>query len=282
MRSFAVATAIVCLGLVGCGGGSKTDIANKVKAVAVLHAVDTGSVASIRDFVGATYEQHNPNYEDGAQFMIDAIERGYFDGTRVETYRSFTDKNVVVFHSRYYGTWNNNTPQMAFDVFRLQNGKIVEHWDNFQDVEDDGDQTTQFNGDVTSLVDIKKTDENKELVKKMSQDIYIDGNFSKVDEYFDVEGFIQHRTGWGEDFSAFSQYLDSLPEGTQLYHSIKFVYASGNFVLMMSQGISDVSTGFPSAHYDLFRLKSGKIVEHWDVVQEIPPESDWRNSNGKW
>ena len=51
---------------------------------------------------------------------------------------------------------------------------------------------------------------------------------------------------------------------------------------MQSQGFPDQTTGLASAYYDLFRLEDGKIVEHWDVVQTIPPVEDWANSNGKW
>jgi predicted SnoaL-like aldol condensation-catalyzing enzyme len=36
------------------------------------------------------------------------------------------------------------------------------------------------------------------------------------------------------------------------------------------------------AYYDLFRLEEGKIVEHWDVIENIPAESEWKNTNGKF
>ena len=35
------------------------------------------------------------------------------------------------------------------------------------------------------------------------------------------------------------------------------------------------------AYYDLFRLEDRLVVEHWDVVTEIPPKSEWQNQNGK-
>ena len=34
--------------------------------------------------------------------------------------------------------------------------------------------------------------------------------------------------------------------------------------------------------YDLFRIENGKIVEHWDTIEEIPPRSEWKNQNGKF
>ena len=32
------------------------------------------------------------------------------------------------------------------------------------------------------------------------------------------------------------------------------------------------------AFFDLFRLKGGKIVEHWDVQEKIGPKETWNNS----
>lgn len=57
------------------------------------------------------------------------------------------------------------------------------------------------------------------------------------------------------------------------------ILGEGNFVLSISEGIflnEDV------AFYDLFRIENGKIVEHWDVIENIPPRSEWKNDNGKF
>ncbi len=32
----------------------------------------------------------------------------------------------------------------------------------------------------------------------------------------------------------------------------------------------------------LFRVAEGKLVEHWDTIEAIPPRSAWKNDNGKF
>jgi predicted SnoaL-like aldol condensation-catalyzing enzyme len=54
------------------------------------------------------------------------------------------------------------------------------------------------------------------------------------------------------------------------YTKIHKVLGEGNFVLTVSEG--EWNGGKKQAFYDLFRMKEGKIVEHWDVIQEIPTE----------
>ena len=50
-------------------------------------------------------------------------------------------------------------------------------------------------------------------------------------------------------------------------------------MLVMSEGLFDAK---PAAFYDLYRIEDNKMVEHWDVVEAIPPKEQWKNSNGKF
>ncbi|GGJ52666.1 hypothetical protein GCM10008938_43280 [Deinococcus roseus] len=53
------------------------------------------------------------------------------------------------------------------------------------------------------------------------------------------------------------------------------IIAEGNFVFSHSEG---TFAGKHVAFADLFRIENGKIVEHWDAIQEVPTVG--RNANG--
>ena len=62
-----------------------------------------------------------------------------------------------------------------------------------------------------------------------------------------------------------------------VYTDVHFVVAEGNFVLTASEG---TFADKPTAFYDLFRVEDGMIVEHWDVISDIP--SEMAHDNGKF
>ena len=49
------------------------------------------------------------------------------------------------------------------------------------------------------------------------------------------------------------------------------VFGEGNFVIAVSEGIFMKEK---VAFYDIFRIENGKVVEHWDTIEKILPESD--------
>jgi predicted SnoaL-like aldol condensation-catalyzing enzyme len=40
--------------------------------------------------------------------------------------------------------------------------------------------------------------------------------------------------------------------------------------------------GAHSSFYDMYRIANGKIAEHWDTIETIPPQTEQKNSNGKF
>lgn len=100
-------------------------------------ALNQKDVAAASAHLGPRYIQHNPRAEDGidgfAKFIRFRSER--FPHARSEIKRVIAEDDMVVLH--VYGT---NEPgdrgSAIIDIFRLENGKIVEHWDAIQPVPD--------------------------------------------------------------------------------------------------------------------------------------------------
>lgn len=63
------------------------------------------------------------------------------------------------------------------------------------------------------------------------------------------------------------------------YERIHRVLGEGDFVLTVSEGTFG---GKHTSFYDLFRVKNGKIAEHWDTIEPILPRDQWKNDNGKF
>ena len=81
-------------------------------------------------YVGNRYVQHNPNAADGPQGFRQFIAflRDKYPDSHSEIVRSFVDGDHVILHVhavREPGTRGN----AIVDIFKLENGKIVEHWD---------------------------------------------------------------------------------------------------------------------------------------------------------
>lgn len=78
-----------------------------------------------------------------------------------------------------------------------------------------------------------------------------------------------------EGLKAFIQFLrDKYPNA---HSEIKRVFAESDYVILHVHSIREPGTR-GRAIFDLFKLENGKIVEHWDTVQDIPEKS--ANSNG--
>ena len=58
---------------------------------------------------------------------------------------------------------------------------------------------------------------------------------------------------------------------------IKRVFAEGDYVILHVHAVREPGTR-GRAIVDLFRLENGKIVEHWDVAQDVPEKA--ANANG--
>ncbi len=82
--------------------------------------------------------------------------------------------------------------------------------------------------------------------------------------------YIQHNPGAPDGIEGFKGFLAFLREKFPNSHSeIRRVFADGDFVILHVHAVREPGTR-GRAIVDIFRLENGKIVEHWDVAQDIP------------
>ena len=90
---------------------------------------------AVARYLGPTYRQHNPGAGDGSapfiafvKWYVQTYPELHFDFKRI-----IAEGDLVVVHSHL--TLKPGDRGMAvMDIFRLENGKIVEHWDVLQEV----------------------------------------------------------------------------------------------------------------------------------------------------
>jgi predicted SnoaL-like aldol condensation-catalyzing enzyme len=90
--------------------------------------------AAFKKYVGPTYTQHNPTVPDGKEQAVQTLSEGLKTmDVHYDVKRIIADGDLVAVHSHV--TLGANDRGMAVvDIFRFENGKVVEHWDVVQQV----------------------------------------------------------------------------------------------------------------------------------------------------
>lgn len=250
----------------------------KPQVAALLKAIETGEAGPVSAINPNKYIQHNLAVADGlAGFgaLMQALPKG---SARADTVRIFQDGNFVFAHTEYdfFG------PKIGFDIFRFEDGRIVEHWDNLQQKPASANPSGRTMTDgPTRPQDLDRTDANKALASAFVDDILVRGRVDKLAGYFDGDNYRQHNPQIADGLSGLGDALQAMAKAnvTMKYTKVHKVLGEGNFVLVVSEG---EFAGKPTSFYDLLRVEAGKIAEHWDTIETIPPEAEWRNTNGKF
>ncbi|NII24336.1 hypothetical protein HB364_04570 [Pseudoflavitalea sp. X16] len=251
---------------------------NKQKVVDLLKSIETGATEPVGYINPHKYIQHNLAAEDGLAGFGKLLQQLPPKSAKVNTVRVFEDGPFVFVHTEY----NFFGPKIGFDIFRFEDGKIVEHWDNLQEKPENANPGghTMTDG-PTAIADLNKTEENKTLVKNAMSILVSGQGMGELAKFFDGDRYINHNSKASDGLSGLAK---GMAERAKLgiitkYEKVHKVLGEGNFVLTVTEGSI---SGKPTSFYDLFRVENGKIAEHWDVVQEIPAREDWKNNNGKF
>lgn len=253
------------------------------------------------DIVAKDRIAHNPGERSGRENLKKLLSEKFrqFPEIYADVKRIVAGGDLVVTQSHYTfrkrDRGNDRAPgsEAVADIFRLANGKIVEHWNVIQSPipEKSVNGNTMFDGgsQYKRMNRKEKTGgdetENKEIVMRYMRD-FINGR--KIDALDDImaEDWIAHNPGERNGREALktlaAQWFRQFPE---LHADVKRIVADGDLVAIQSHYTvrkrdrgNDRATG-SGATVDIFRLENGEIVEHWDVVQRpIPKKSANENT----
>ncbi|GAA0242183.1 nuclear transport factor 2 family protein [Cryptosporangium japonicum] len=217
-------------------------------------------------WVSPGYVQHSglaPDGPEGIRGLVESLPAGF----RYDLHRVLADGDLVALHGTYHGFGPD--PLVAFDVFRVADGALAEHWDALTPVVPTTVSGRSQTDGPTEVTDLDRTEDNRALVTGFVENVLRGGKVELITDYLSTESYAQHNTGIGDGLDGLGAALAALAQQgvSMVYDTVHRVIADGNFVLTVSEGRFGPT---PTAFYDLFRVDGGKIVEHWDVTPEIP------------
>lgn len=250
----------------------KNKMNNKEIALAINQAVQNAEADNAAALVTENYIQHTPvvpNGRKGLKMLLTKIKNREIPAPKLNTVRIIEEGDYVVLHHEAH--WPNR--KAMFEIFRFKEGLAAEHWSGIMDhPEKTVSGNSMFDGE-TQITALDKTDVNKAIVKSFVETVLIDGDLKPetIQKFYDTD-IIQHNPFVDNGLDGFVQGITGLQKQgiTVEINRIHYLIGQGNFVFALSEGKFGENGGKPTAFFDLFRLEKGKIVEHWDVLQEVP------------
>lgn len=261
-------------------GGMQNTLSRKEQVVALLKTFETGDSVLIAYINPEKYIQHNLQVADGVEGFREAIRGAEKSGVKVNTLRVFEDGDYVF--AQTLTSRPDDSIELTFDIFRYEGDKIVEHWDNssvFHAPSDTAVFQSAYIGNISAVTDLDKCAENKALAEGFMRTVVLQDSIERFPEFADTASYTEHNPYIQEGMMAM---LLLFADGGQSFvpSTIHKVLGEGDYVLVVSE--KSVDGVAKSALYDLFRFSNGKIVEHWNILEAIPPQTEWKNTNGKF
>jgi predicted SnoaL-like aldol condensation-catalyzing enzyme len=247
-------------------GGNRTLVAQAMDALFVDF-----DVSAVDRYFAEPFVDHDAAFQSGLEPLRAAVRQlAKTPGFKYERVRVLADGDMAAVHGRYAGT---DGAQVAFDVFRIQSGKIVEHWDALQaETAPNPSHRTELDG-TTQVRHGGDAEANRTLVRGILDTVFIGGDVTQLSCFISSKTYIQHNPFIADGLASLVDAVGG-PTATHVdfgYTKIHHLIADGDFVLAMGEGQGGASTTV--LVYDLWRAEGDQLVEHWDVSQEVPKTS---------
>ncbi len=118
---------------------AKTEEANRRVVVTMYNLLmNDHKVDEALEYIDPNYRQHNVRAPDGKEFLRGAFKARFAENPkfRSDIKRTVADGDLVVVHTheRFNPDDPNDLGNIVMDIYRVENGLIVEHWDAYMPV----------------------------------------------------------------------------------------------------------------------------------------------------
>ncbi len=193
--------------------------------------------SAIDDYFGPVYVQHSALGVDGLEGIRGLLAQ-LPPGFRYELVRAVSDGDLVVTHGLYFGYGPG--PVVGFDVWRVQDGRIVEHWDALAPSTSPDERAAVDGPTEPSSAD---ADRSREVVLRL---------LSAGTRAADVD----HAPALAA-------------AGPYVVGTVRQVIAEGDFVFTRSEGTAGDAAAILN---DLWRVDGDRAVERWSLVAAVPAQ----------
>ncbi|MDE2434963.1 MAG: nuclear transport factor 2 family protein [Sphingomonadales bacterium] len=113
---------------------------------------------------------------------------------------------------------------------------------------------------------------NRKIIEDFARVFYQEKDVKRAFETYVVPGYIQHNPGIADGRDAAVAALTPMFSAPGSRFEVKHIVVEGDMAVIHLFGQGDPATK-GAAVADIYRLKDGKIVEHWDILQPMPEKS---------
>ncbi|GAB3953178.1 nuclear transport factor 2 family protein [Spirosoma harenae] len=228
-------------------------------------AVAQGDIAFAEQIIADDYIQHSLMVKPGKAGLLEALsymKQMPKPANPAKPFMRLIAEGEYVVTNMSFG-WGDKQKAVV-DLFRMQDGKVIEHWDVIQDQPETTLNGNAFMNGSMPLEDAALTIENKAIATDFCQQIFVDRQLDKLPDFV-APDLIQHNPEIVNGVSGLKDYLGQQAEFS--IEKVQRIIAEGDFAVVQSEGKWHQN---PGLFYDIFRLSEGKIVEQWGVKQTIP------------
>lgn len=117
-----------------------------------------------------------------------------------------------------------------------------------------------------------ETERNRKVIEDFARTFYEKRDVETAFKAHVVPDYVQHNPGIADGRQAAIDALKPMFSRPGAQFDVKRIVVDGQYAVIHLFGRGDPATR-GAAVADIYRLKDGKIVEHWDILQPLPEKS---------